>query len=120
MKFKKFNPVDEKGACVIRTFSKLFNKDFNEMKEELLNFIDKNNYNSYNDIEAFERFLMSNGYKKIDMNEEKIKDLNINYKKCAIFCHKDNFYHMISFVNGVIFDKDDRCLELNTITIYYL
>ena len=120
MIFKDYNPSDEKGACVIRSFSKLFNYDFYEMKEELLKFVKDNNYNSYNDIEAFEGYLLNNGYKKLDMNEEVIKDLNIEHKKCAIFCHKDDFYHMISVIDGVVYDKDDRCLELNAIKMYYL
>lgn len=119
MKFKKYDPVNEKGACVVRTFSKLFDKEFYKMKEELLKFIEDNNYNSYNDIDAFETYLISNGYTRLDMNEEIIKELNIKYKKCAIFCHKDDFYHMVSFVNGVIYDKDDRCLDLQAITLYY-
>lgn len=120
MTFKEYNPSEEKGACVIRTFSKLFDKDFYDMKEELLKFIKENNYNSYNDIEAFENFLLNNGYKKLDMNDKIIKEFDIKYHKCAIFCHKEDFYHMISVIDGVVYDKDDRCLDLNAITMYYL
>ena len=34
MKFKKYDPVNEKGTCVLRTFSKLFNKDYETLKSE--------------------------------------------------------------------------------------
>lgn len=120
MKFEKYNPVDEKGSCVIRTFSKLFDKAFYKMKEELQIFVNNNGYSSYNDIEAFEDYLLKKGYKKIQMKEELIKKLDLKYSKSAIFCHRDDFYHMISVINGVIYDKDDRCLDLYAISIYYL
>lgn len=120
MKFEKYNPADEKGACVIRTFSKLFNKNFFDMKNELVRFIEDNNFNSYNDIEAFETFLLNKGYKKLDMNEEIIRKLNLEYRKCALLCHKDDFYHMVSIVDGIVFDKDDRSLDMNAIALYYL
>ena len=54
------------------------------------------------------------------MKEKLIKKLDLKYSKSAIFCHKDDFYHMISVINGVIYDKDARCLDLYAISIYYL
>ena len=46
MKFIEYNPVNEKGACVLRTFSKLFNKHYVEIKNELLELANSLNYNS--------------------------------------------------------------------------
>ena len=52
MEFEKFNICDSNGNsnCVIRSFCKLFNKDYNDMKNELISLTKKANANNYNDI----------------------------------------------------------------------
>ena len=119
MKFEKYNPVDEKESCVIRTFSKLFNKDFYRMKKELIEYAKESGYNSYNDIEVFESYLLKNNYKKQNIAEELIENMSINYKKCAVLCHKDDYYHMIPIIDNTIYDKDKDCLKLYAISLYY-
>ena len=58
--------------------------------------------------------------KAIDYDKDiKIKDLDLDNGKYIVFCwDKKEFYHMVSIINNVLYDKDDRSLELYAITIY--
>lgn len=118
MKFIKYDPVNEKGACVLRTFSKLFNKDYKTLKEELNVLASTLNYNSYNEIEVFEKYLSDNNYIKIDGNNTLVSDLKLDNGKYAIFAYKDDWYHMFSIIDNTIYDKNNDCLDLYVISIY--
>ena len=118
MKFIKYDPVNEKGACILRTFSKLFNKDYLEIKKELLELASTLNYNSYNEIEVFEKYLSDNNYIKIDGNNTLVSDLKLDNGKYAIFAYKDDWYHMFSIIDNTIYDKNNDCLDLYVISIY--
>lgn len=118
MKFIKYDPVNEKGACVLRTFTKLFNKDYLEIKKELLELASNLNYESYNEIDVFEKYLSNNNYIKIDGNNTLVSDLKLDNGKYAIFAYKDDFYHMFSIIDNTIYDKNDSCLDLYVISIY--
>ena len=118
MKFIKYDPVNEKGACVLRTFSKLFNKDYETLKEELNLLASTLNYNSYNEIEVFEKYLSDNNYIKIDGNNILVSDLKLDNGKYAIFAYKDDWYHMFSIIDNTIYDKNNNCLDLYVISIY--
>ncbi|MBO5375939.1 MAG: hypothetical protein J6A52_03720 [Bacilli bacterium] len=49
----------------------------------------------------------------------KLNDLNLEKGKYAVFCwDKKDFYHMVSIIDNILYDKDDKSLELYTITIY--
>lgn len=115
MKFEKYNPVDEKGSCVIRTFSKLFNKDFYRMKKELIEYAKENGYNSYNDIEVFESYLLKNNYKKQNIAEELIENMSINYKN-NLFLKKGSKY--LAYKNNfeIINECNKKC-EIKAIFI---
>lgn len=118
MKFVKYDPVNEKGACVLRTFSKLFNKTYDELKEELNDLAKKLNYESYNEIEVFEKYLSDNNYEKIDGNNTLVCDLNLDNGKYAIFAFKGDFYHMFALIDNIIYDKNEGSLDLYAISIY--
>ena len=118
MKFIKYDPIDEKGACILRTFTKLFNKDYKILKEELLKLSKELGYNNYNEIEVFEKYLSDNNYIKIDGKNILVSDLKLDSGKYAVFAYKDDFYHMFSIVNNTIYDKTNRCLDLFAISIY--
>ena len=118
MKFIKYDPVNEKGACVLRTFSKLFNKDYETLKEELNLLASTLNYSSYNEIEVFEKYLSDNNYIKIDGNNILVSDLKLENGKYAIFAYKDDWYHMFSIIDNTIYDKNNSCLDLYVISIY--
>ena len=120
MKFVKYNPISEKGACVLRTFTKLFRKDYKIIKEELTTLANFLNYESYNEIEVFEKYLSDNNYIKIDGNNILVSNLTLESGKYAIFAFKDDFYHMFPIIDNTIYDVNDDCLDLCVINIYKL
>ena len=118
MKFIEYDPVKEKGACVLRTFSKLFNKNYEEIKAELMILAKKLNYDNYNEIEVFENYLSDNNYIKIDGKNLLVSNLNLDNGKYAVFAFKEDFYHMFSIIDNTIYDKNNSCLDLYVISIY--
>ena len=94
MRFVEYNPISEKGSCVLRTFTKLFNKDYKIIKEELTTLAKSLNYNSYNEIEVFEKYLSNNNYIKIDGNNILVSDLKLENGKYAIFAYKFIIIHI--------------------------
>ena len=120
MKFEKYYITDNKenSNCVIRTISKLLDKDYEEIENELLEISDKLNKN-YNDIEVFEKLLYANGYHEIKTSEVKIKELKLDNSKYAILCYdKNNYYHMVAVINNILYDRTDESLDLYTLKIY--
>ena len=120
MKYEKFYITDNKGNsnCVIRTISKLFNEDYEEVENKLLEIANKLNKN-YNDIEVFERVLFDNGYYEIKTSEVQIKELKLDSSKYAILCYdKNNYYHMVAVINNILYDRTDESLDLYALKIY--
>jgi len=118
MKFIEYNPINEKGTCLLRTFTKLFNKDYKIIKEELTTLANSLNYEFYNEIEVFEKYLSDNNYVKIDGNNILVSNLTLESGKYAIFAFKGDFYHMFPIIDNTIYDKDNNCLDLYVISIY--
>ena len=122
MKFCEYyiSDVNGKSNCVIRSFCKLFNKEYDKVYNELCNIQKKLNCSSYNDIEVFETYMNRNGIDKIEYGSDiKIKDLSLSKGSYIVFCYdKKDFYHMVTIIDNVLFDKDNRSLELYTISIY--
>ena len=109
MKVIYYNPVDEKGTCVIRSISKALNKDYNLIKKELgIN---------YNDVSVFENYLiLDNGFKDKLLKDINLKGINI------VFAHINDWYHMMCVINNVIYDKSDfnDLKDMKVIKIYKL
>ena len=124
MKFNEFYICDSNGNsnCVVRSFCKLFNKGYNEQKEELINLTKEIGRNNYNDTEVFESYLSSKGYTSEEMNNDmKVKNLSLSNGKYAILCwDKKDYYHMVPIIDDVIYDKNNECLELYVLKIYKL
>ncbi len=122
MKFNEFNIENSEGKsnCVIRSFCKLFNKEYDQVYNELCNIQNELNCSSYNDIEVFETYMNRNGIDKTKYGSDiKIKDLSLSNGSYIVFCYdKKDFYHMVTIIDNVLFDKDNRSLELYTINIY--
>lgn len=116
----KFNKYIVEGNCIIRTFTKLFNKTSEEVYNELLELTTKLNKNDYTDIEVWEEYLFNNNYKRIDNTEEiKVKELKLDNSKYAVFCwDKKDLYHIIPIINNIVYDKTNKSLELYTLRIY--
>ena len=121
MKFVEYNPVLGSG-CIVRTFLRLLDKDVSEIKNELFNLAQDMGYDDYSEISVFEKYLDINNYEKIDNYKDiLVKDLSLDYGKYALFCYdKNDYYHMFSIIDNIIYDKNDKCLDLYVISVYKL
>lgn len=122
MDFKEFYISNKEGKsnCVIRTFCKMYNEDYNKVYDELCFIAKQMNCESFNDIKVFETYMTKRGTCAIEYGKDiQIKDLNLGNGSFAIFCwDKKDFYHMVTIIDDVLFDRDDSSLELYAITIY--
>ena len=121
MKYEKYYITDSEGKsnCVIRSFSLIYNKEYNDVVSELLDISKELNCN-FNDIETFEEYMNRRNTKKIDYgNDLLIKELSLDDDKYIIFCYdKKDFYHMVPVINKTIYDYSDDSLNLYVISIY--
>ena len=120
MKYEYYNPVDERGSCVQRSISKILNKDYYEVKNDLINISKSLNKEDYREVEVFEKYLFDNGATKLDIKDLLVKDLKLDNAKYIVFCYKDDWYHMIPIINNIVFDKTKRYLDLIVIAVYKL
>ena len=122
MKFKKYYIAnnDGKSNCVIRSFCKLFNESYNNVYDELCRIQKELNCENFNDIKVFETYMKNNNVNPIDYGKDtKIKDLKLDSGSYIVFCwNKDEFYHMLTIIDNVVYDKDDRGMDLYTISLY--
>lgn len=122
MTFKEFYILDKNGKsnCVIRSLCKVLNKEYNDVYDGLCEVAKNLNFSSFNDIPVFEKYMEDNDIIKISGSDEiKVKDLKIDNFSYIVFCYdKKDFYHMISIINNVIYDKNSDCMDLYVIAIY--
>lgn len=110
---------DGKSNCVIRTFCKLFNKDYDTIFNELVDLTHELNRNNFNDIEVFEEYMKRQNINKIGSKEIKLKDLNLDSGTYVVFCYdKKDWYHMVPIIDNVLYDKTNDSLELYVISLY--
>ena len=122
MKFNEFfiSSKEGKSNCVIRTFCKMFNEEYDSIYNDLCSIAKQLECSSFNDIQVFERYMKEHDTFPIKYDKDtKIKDLDLNDGNYAVFCwDKKDFYHMVSIIDNNLYDKDDRSLELYAIKIY--
>lgn len=122
MDFKEFYVFNNQGKsnCVIRTFCKIFNEEYNDIENDLCLIAKRIGCASFNDIIVFETYMKKRNVNAITYGKNvKIKDLNLDEGRYIIFCwDKKDYYHMVPIIDGVLFDKNDKSLELYVITIY--
>ena len=122
MKYIEYNLTDENGKsnCVIRTFSKIFNKSYKEVLNDLIDIAKELGCESFNDIPVFEKYMEVNGITKETIEEDtKVKDLSLDEGTYVVFCYdKKDFYHMIPIIDNTVYDKHDDSLELYVISLY--
>ena len=114
MKVIYYNPIDEKGTCVIRSISKALNKDYSIIKKELgIN---------YNDEAVFESYLFKNDF-IVDNNFEGklLKDIGLNGIN-LVLAYVNDWYHMICVIDKVIYDNNtfDDVKNMKIIKVYKL
>jgi len=121
MKYVYYNPVDEKGSCVTRSLSKILNKDFHEVKQELIELSKKLGYQDYREIEVFETYMKQNNIVETSKKYNcTIQNLIIDNGKYIIFGNKEEWYHMVCLIDNTIYDKSERYKDINIIKIYKL
>ncbi|MBE6149865.1 MAG: hypothetical protein E7170_04010 [Firmicutes bacterium] len=122
MNFEEFYVTNSQGKsnCVIRSFCKLYNKEYDEIYNELSSLAKRINCNSFNDILVFEEFMKKNNTIKINYeNDVKIKELNLDNENYIVFCwDKNEYYHMVPIINNTLYDKNNESLDLYIINIY--
>ena len=122
MNFKEFYVANNAGKsnCVIRTFCKMYNEEYDNVYNELCAFAKELNRDSFNDIEVFETYMKNHNTNLIDYGKDiKIKDLKLDNGSYAIFCSdKKDFYHMVTVIDNVLYDKNDESFELYVNSIY--
>jgi len=122
MKFSEFYICDKEGKsnCVIRSLCKAFNEKYIDVYNELCSIAKSLNCESYNDVEVFEAYMKRRNTYAIDYGKDlKIKDLNLDNGKYLVFCYdKKEFYHMVSIIDNILYDKNAESLELYVVTIY--
>lgn len=119
MNFEYYNPVDERGGCIFRSFSKYFNKDYNTIKKEILNLQKELGCESYTDDLVYETYLSNHGvYDTNSSYTGKIKDYK-NEGKSIILCYnKKEFYHMVTLIDNVVYDKHEDTFDLYILKVY--
>ena len=105
--------------CVVRSISKLLNKNYKVVKKELLELSKKLGYDFYSEIEVFEKYLANYNYYDIKTKYKgKIKDLNID-GECIVFCYdKKDFYHLAYIKDNILYDSVEENKELYVIKVY--
>ena len=114
MKFEYYYPVDEKGVCIIRSFSKFFDRDYNEIKQEI-----KELQKKIGKEDIYELYLNQNNVYDIKIDYKgKIKDYK-NTGKSIVYCYdKKDFYHMVTIIDDVLYDKNEESLDLYVLQIF--
>lgn len=122
MKYIEYNLTDENGKsnCVIRTFSKIFNKSYKEILNDLIDTAKELGCESFNDIPVFEKYMEENGITKETVEGDiKVKDLTLDEGTYVVFCYdKKDFYHMIPIIDNTVYDKHEDSLDLYVISLY--
>ena len=117
MKYVNYDPSPERGGCIIRSFSKAFNKDYYEVKDEL-ELLGKKNNCSWNDDKVIEEYFSDKNISNISYNG-KVTDYDYD-GKYLVYCHskdKDN-YHMVCIINNTIYDRDERVYDMYVVELY--
>ncbi len=115
MKVTYYNPVDEKGGCIVRSISKALNKDYLDIKNDLINI-----NNNYKNEKVFEEYLFKNNFIiNNNYNNKLIKDISLEGLN-IVLAYKDDWYHMMCVIDNTIYDKKnyDDIKDLRIIKIY--
>ena len=121
MKYSEYYITDREGKsnCIIRSCCKLFNKEYEDVYNELMAIAKELGYDFYAEIEVFEKYLEQNKMVKLDYKDMKIKDLKLDNGEYAVFCFdKKDFYHMVAIIDNTLYDRTPESFDLYVITVY--
>ena len=121
MQYSYYNPVNENGGCVARALSKAFNKNYDEIKEELYHIAKDLNYEDYREIDVFEKYMFDRDAICIKEYENtKIEDFDLENGTYILFAYKDDFYHLTCIKDNILYDKDDKIMDLIILKVYQI
>ena len=124
MRFEEYYITDKEGNsnCLIRSLCRIYNKEYEEVFNELCSLAKELKCENFNDIEVFETYMKKHNTFKIDYGKDiKIKDLNLENGNYIVFAfNKKDWYHIVNIENNVLYDRADDSLELYAISIYKL
>ena len=102
MKREYYNPIDERAGCIVRAISKALNKDYIDVKNQIIEYAkDKD----YHEEEIFEQFIIEHGFIIEFSNQGKnLLDLDLMGTN-IVFANDNDWYHMICVIDNVIYDK---------------
>ena len=118
MKYQFYFPKEDHCDCVLRTFMKLLNKSYDDVKKDLLVIAQDLGYEKYNEINVFEKYFLDNGYSKIDGDNSLVKDYLFDEANYGVFCFKDDDYHLIPIIKQTIYDKNEKLWDMKIISLY--
>lgn len=122
MRFEEYYITDKEGNsnCLIRSLCRIYNKEYEEVFNELCSLAKELKCENFNDIEVFEAYMKKHNTFKIDYGKDKkIKELDLNNGNYIVFCYdKKDWYHIVNIENNVLYDKENDSLELYVISIY--
>ena len=81
MEYKYYYVANKEGKsnCVIRSFCKLYNEEYDNVFNDLCNIAKEINYDSFNEVEVFETYMKRKNTIDISYDKDiKIKDLKLN------------------------------------------
>ena len=120
MKFQVYNPVKQNCDCVIRTFMKLLDKTYINVKEELISLASNLGYESYQEQEVFEKYFEKNGFTKIEEDPAIVNDLSFDSGSYGILCNWGDDYHLFPVIDHTAYDKNDRFWTMDVVSLYRL
>ena len=120
MKFQKYNPVIQNCDCIIRTFMKLLDKTYSNVKEDLLSLASALGYDSYQETEVFEKYFEKNGFTKIEEDPIIVNDLSFDAGSYGILCQHDDDYHLFPVIDHTAYDDTDCFWKMNVVSLYRL
>ncbi len=122
MKYNEFYICNKEGKsnCVVRSLCKTFNEQYENVYNDLYSIAEELKCESFNDIEVFEAYMKKRNVLPIEYGRDlKIKDLDLEDGKYLVFCwDKKDYYHMVSIIDNVLYDKNSKSLDLYVITLY--
>ena len=120
MKFQEYNPVIQNCDCIIRTFMKLLDKTYLNVKEDLLSLASTLGYDSYQETEVFEKYFEKNGFTKIEGEPLFVNDLSFDGGTYGILCYNDDQYHLFPVIDHTAYDESDHFWKMSVETLYRL
>ena len=120
--FEQYYVANDEGSsgCIIRTFCKLYDQNYKEVYRGLTKIVKEKKALSYTEEEVYEEYMKQRDTLPIKLHGEvQVKDLDLPEGSYAIYCSdKVNWNHLIPLVDGIVYDKNDDCMNLYVLKVF--